>query len=345
MGPGPEGSRRERSRVVGVLAWGAALACLLPAGAALSPGVSWHVSLLADLAAQGVIGVALVVVVAIALRRRGPAALAGAAAIVLVGSLVASRPGAGPAPAESVSVRLLQFNVLSSNDRPGDVIDLVESSGADVVSLIEPSNGVIRLLRDERALMDSHPYRWIPGRAGAGWSVVLSRWPQLAPPALTPSPSRTVRGRSRAMVIGRPEAPFALLQIMPHSPRSPSRWAEGNESLDRAIRVGLDELLPLDLPLVVVGDLNGTPTGPRSRRLRAALGVRHTKPLLAPAGTWPSSLPWPLSLVIDDALVSPGVRVASWRALGDAVGSDHRAVLVELEIPASPGARESGPPR
>jgi endonuclease/exonuclease/phosphatase family metal-dependent hydrolase len=93
-------------------------------------------------------------------------------------------------------------------------------------------------------------------------------------------------------------------------------------------------------------DLNASPGTVRTDDAWRIARVRRAKPLWAMSGTWPSWLPWPARVAIDDVLVSPGVGVRSWDVVGDACGSDHLPVVVELTIEGrSTGAspqREAG---
>jgi len=89
-------------------------------------------------------------------------------------------------------------------------------------------------------------------------------------------------------------------------------------------------------PLVLLGDFNLTPHDGAFERLlvngglvnaAAGSGLMTTWP--ASAGRWAGRLP---GLQIDHCLVSHGIRAESF-VLGPWVGSDHRPVLVRLEVP------------
>ena len=88
-------------------------------------------------------------------------------------------------------------------------------------------------------------------------------------------------------------------------------------------------------PVVAVGDFNATPRWPAYRRI-----VRHLddgvaawaeEAELRPSRTWAPYTSWPPLLRIDHAFVR-GVRVvdAATRRVG---GSDHRALVVDVEVP------------
>ena len=88
--------------------------------------------------------------------------------------------------------------------------------------------------------------------------------------------------------------------------------------------------------MVVLGDLNVTPWSPWFRRLLEAGGLADL------AGgphrpTWaPAPVPAALGLALDHVLATPGIRLLS-RRLGPRLGSDHRPVVVHLEVlPVTP---------
>ena len=98
-------------------------------------------------------------------------------------------------------------------------------------------------------------------------------------------------------------------------------------------------------PLVLVGDFNLTPHDGAFERLlvngglvnaAAASGLVTTWP--ASAGRWTRRLP---GLQIDHCLVTHGIRAESF-VLGPWVGSDHRPVLVRLEVPVRLNAPAEG---
>ncbi|MCW5774840.1 MAG: endonuclease/exonuclease/phosphatase family protein [Phycisphaeraceae bacterium] len=268
-------------------------------------------------------------------RRRFVAAMICAAGAL--SGLVGTLPGRSlsvSANGAAETVALLVFNARVENATPERAHALLLDTQADVVVLLEPSATLLDALRSDEVLRRRLPHRWLPDRAGPGFMVVLSAWPQRAGRDWDEGPAATVVRGTREMLVDRPQGAFALLAIHPDSPRSHERWRTGNQTVEDAAARVRDRLVPTGLPVVVAGDLNSPPMGARVRALCKGTGLRSAKPLLVPAGTYPGGWRWPFSLAIDDALVSAGVGVTGWRTL-EGAGSDHAPVLIRLVIPVS----------
>lgn len=302
--------------------------------------VFWAADLLtAFLAQAGAIAAMLTVVWLIAKRWvRGVLC-----ALALSTALLALLPGRVMAPeqprVETDRVRILVANVLGRNMRADSLLEVIDREDPDVVVTLETGAPLVEALRDPGAA-PTLPHRFIADRAGPGFMVLLSRWPQLAQrpddpdnPALWKGgPAATTTPLGRVALIERPAGAFLVFGIHPDSPHRMSRWRDGNQHV-RDLLSRRDQLLAFDadLPVLIAGDLNTTPGGARQRIFDAA-GLRRAKPLTAnPAGTWPDFLPMPLKIAIDDAVVDERTRVLAWRTI-ELEGSDHLGVVIDLEI-------------
>lgn len=342
------GAPKRRSRVVTAFAWLVALPPVACAVCACAPWLSWRMDIVSNLAAQCLIACAPAALLTLALRRRGPALVGCGSVAVIAGVLAWSRIGAGgPISAEHAanaayhraSVRVLQFNAGPSNPTPEEALRVVIESGADIVSLIEAPEWLVDAVRTDHALRAIYPHVRISDRAGTGYPLLLTRWPQRGPAPEDPAAwsdnimHTSYRGMLVALV-DHPLGELGIVQVMPRSPRTEARWLRGNERMEDLVSV-LDERFggreSLAWPVVVVGDLNATPTGHRSRRACASSELRRAKPLLVMDGTYPADRRWPLRVAIDDALVSRRIDVESWAVVRGG-GSDHMAVLMELGV-------------
>jgi endonuclease/exonuclease/phosphatase (EEP) superfamily protein YafD len=86
--------------------------------------------------------------------------------------------------------------------------------------------------------------------------------------------------------------------------------------------------LPPDL--ILLGDFNNVAWGPAQSAFRTATGLENRGHL---ALTWPTWMPWPLRLPIDQVFTG-GDLVVHRFVSGPAIGSDH--LPVEAEIAAKP---------
>ncbi|MEM0983684.1 MAG: endonuclease/exonuclease/phosphatase family protein [Planctomycetota bacterium] len=331
MTDAPETSRTPSRLAAGVRGAIAAGLCGASLIALAGPAV-WLLDLIANLAAQ--LAVVSLVIGAWWLIRKKPIAagacvLAGVVALLAVALAAPRRLTLDQSTAPDLRVRVLIVNALAQNE-DRTVADMILAQDADIVCLHESPWWLIEELKEGGRWRETYPYYWLSDRAGPGFLVLLSMWPQRSVTDLRDGAQFAALGPGRTAVIDRPAGAFVMSMLHPRSPRSPTRWREGNEMIDRLIERDRDNIRPRGLPLVVAGDLNTTPTGVRSRWLSERHGLARAKPVLAAAGT--IGPVWPLSIAIDDALVPRGTPVTAWRTI-DLPGSDHRGVLVEFELP------------
>jgi endonuclease/exonuclease/phosphatase family metal-dependent hydrolase len=344
------------------LAWSLAAASFVLSTLWIFSGESYRLDLLANLGAQLLLVLLLLAIVVAALRRRRAFAVALAACalqatpLFLHRAAFLPRPLGPPSDRPASSVRFLHYNDSCLSDKR-EISILMENSNADVLSILCPPVTMQSDVIYQKGLEDKYPgklvRRWEPApdqintEISAGF--VVSRWP------ITPHDCSFVGPMAGWFIVGvveRPAGRFALVAVHPRSPRSAQRWHEGNAVIGALVTLSR-QLQSEGLPVVVLADLNATPTGWRSREACAEGGLRRAKPLFVAEGTYPdvvvldirsrrsTGLPgvWPASLAIDDALISPGIDVLGWE-VRPRLRSEHRPVIVELGIPA---AGASGP--
>ncbi len=319
-------SERPRRRWPRLVLVAPALACAAACGAWAIAGTAWPIDVAASFTFQSAVGAGVVAAVSAAARARSATALAlVAVALGVVGqvrgrSLLPGRAATGPA------LRVLVFNSHSLNEDRDACFALIERADADVVVLVEPEIEFSRSIRWDGALNEAYPV-WIRRdwvRHTVSPIIVLSRLPlREIESSSPPEEARFLIAAEVESAIG----PVVIAAGQPRSPRSAARWESGNEEAER-LAGWAGDLLERGRPVVLCADLNSTPAAHRGSIIRRA-GLRPAKPLLAPTGTFPASLPWPARIALDDAWHSPELAVASWRTIGHA-GSDHEAVLVEF---------------
>lgn len=84
---------------------------------------------------------------------------------------------------------------------------------------------------------------------------------------------------------------------------------------------------PAELPLLIIGDFNGTPWSPNFVELLDSAELHNSNTTPIPQPTWPGALAWPFGLPIDHAIHNSSAAIVS-RTVGPHVGSDHRPLAV-----------------
>ncbi len=342
-----------RRRWVSRLAWTLSSCAALISMLWLFAEESYWLDLLANLGAQVFIVLLLTLLVVLATRRWRAVLVAslacGMQCVPLAMHRAAWAPrGLGP-NAPSGAVRFLHYND-SCLSQKRDVFALMERSGADVLSILCPPVQMQFEVFDGHGAADAYAgkliRRWKPAPDSVSTEIsagfVVSRWPitRVDCAFVGPMADRFIAG-----VVERPGGRFGVIAVHPRSPRTPERWREGNWTI--AALAALSRKMQADgLAVVVLADLNSTPTGWRSREACSAGGLDRAKPVFAFEGTYPDVVPlnirtkqstaipaiWPASIAIDDALVSAGVGVVGWGTL-PRLQSEHLPVVVDLRIP------------
>ncbi len=261
------------------------------------------------------------------ITRRYPAALLNAASLTLcLTILVGPRaPALGPdREQQPEAIRVVQINALTSNPQHDEVLRLISDPQIDILSLIECPIKLSRSIRADEVLTGLNRVVGATNPPYTQWILLFSRWPMDPWESSSASTPGLV-----AAVIHAPTGPLGVVSLHASAPWEPPRWRTGNTTIRGAARIA-SEMQRAGLPVMVVGDLNATPLSARTSWLRE-VGLKRSKPLFTPAGTFPSTLPWPLQIASDDAVVSEEIRVQSWKPFR-VPGSDHRGVSMEMVV-------------
>jgi endonuclease/exonuclease/phosphatase family metal-dependent hydrolase len=380
-----------------LVCWGGAIAALASSLAWTLSAYSWRVDLLANLGAQA-LALTLLALVIVALSGRWLAAGVLVLACLLHGFvLVRARPAIAPRPAVLVrtfkgeparpaaadgAIRVLHFN--GKGVVPEDDIDvMLRQTGADIVGILAPTvrqaTRVIEGQGYEDRFQGKLTRQWQPTQHNTDTRLtaafVVSRWP------ITKAHLSEHGDDADFLIAGTVEAPtavggpFGIIAVHPRSPRTAPRWTEGNRIVELTGRVAR-QMRDRGLPVMVLTDLNATPTGWRSRHLAHAAGLVRAKPLLELDGTYPNDIPlvwhgwygggggqrnqagrqipvvdasWPLRIAIDDVLVSADWSIEGWSTL-PRNASDHCPIVVDVrnnrttEPDSTPNAPATMPP-
>lgn len=331
-------ARASRRRlIVTITIWGVAalFALTLVAKALRSDGYLFDLS--ANLAAHAAWGAAACALFAAALRRFGASSALVAIAVAHVLWLAGGRAPASTDPS-APTITILQLNGLATNRTPERIIDLLEHTDADLVGIVEAPDKTIELIRASDRLRERFPYQSLPVLPDEQNKVRLSKYPFEVLDLVDKSNPRDLREYvlAHTAVVDHPAGRFVHALIIPISPRSPSDWIEGTAQLATDLRLLAHRVGPMGLPWIIGVDMNATPGTERTDIAFRIAQLRRAKPQWVASGTWPSWLPGPARVAIDDLLVTPGVRVKYWRALQDSFGSDHVPVEAAVTLEGNP---------
>jgi endonuclease/exonuclease/phosphatase (EEP) superfamily protein YafD len=234
---------------------------------------------------------------------------------------VLQRAHAGPPAAACAGSEftVITANVQYANEDRRLFLDWLAAHPADLLVIQE----VTAAWAGDLASLKDYSYRVLLAREDPYGIGVLSRWPldAVEPEDFAADGLPSLAGRVR--VAGRS---LRFLAMHTRWPILPGLARARDRSLDSAASL----LKAGDGPAVTLGDLNVTPFSPaysnflRETGLVDAVGSTRWQP------TWMAGF-WPLSLRIDHVFVSPGLCVEA-AAVGTAIGSDHRPVLVRLRF-------------
>lgn len=287
----------------------------------------------------GVLGLVLLVVL-VSGRRRGAERSPHLAALALValvacgvhgGVLLARGLTAGQAPTAAAEqtgdVTVLSANLFRGEADLDAVVGLIESTGADVVTLAESGTGVPERLVQRLAESGADFQLFLGEQEGAGArgsALLVSA--SLGEYVEVPSDIPGVVGAEPADGHGLPLAAVHPVS-MPESlltPTAADHMATWRRDV-QAVRT-----LATQMPGgVIAGDMNATLDHAPLRDVPgyvdagAAAGIGGY-------GTFPSWLPGWAGVQIDRVLVAPDVAQVGSAAVVDVAGSDHRAVVVRL---------------
>jgi endonuclease/exonuclease/phosphatase (EEP) superfamily protein YafD len=325
------GPRRGRGRVAVLLAASTVLAVvvLLPDRVGLDRMLPFAVfaALRPDLA----VGVGVLALVLLALRRRWwPLLVPALVVAVVAGALVVPRALAQPAPPPGgTELTVLELNAFEGHADARTVAALARARHADLVVL--PESGERMRARLAALLPEYRTWTNVAPSAPDVRGIVVAAAPRAG--AVT---ARPLDGDTRypwAEVTGGILGPTRLVAVHLVSivPGWVAYWPAELEGLARWCAPGGDPT-----PAMIVGDFNATPDHSAFRTGTAGCADAATATGGSLVPTWRSSFPRWFGAQIDHVLTRPGADGAGPRARSTAVltvpGSDHRALLTRLRL-------------
>ena len=220
--------------------------------------------------------------------------------------------------ASAAHLRVLHANVLFTRSDLSPTIRFVQEQQADVVVLQEVT--ITQIPRVWAALRGEYPYRDTIWSKGFCHILVLSRTPFVADSAARAMKvirlTTTVRGHS-----------FELFTVHPRTPI----WYPWFRARNRQLAFVADQLAHAKRPAILTGDFNISVFSPMYRLLFAEKkGITACRRGFGLQPSWPRFLP-PAYLPIDHTFINGGFVTTQFATL-DQPGSDHKAVLVDLQF-------------
>ena len=232
------------------------------------------------------------------------------------------------AATDARAIRIYYANVQARNRQIDDILAEARSFDPDVIVLAEMHQWWWGELTRQRPFAADYPFGTDLDRRNAGDVAVFSRLP------VQRFGQIPIAGRY-VLALDLPLGDQMLRLFALHSPRpTPDSRDSYYKFWELITRVVTED----QGPVVVIGDFNATQYSRIYRQLQeGGLRSAHEVRGRGLANTWPQKKsPFPL-IRIDQAFLSPEVECVSIRE-GDAPGSDHRSLILDLLVrPSSPG--------
>lgn len=250
-----------------------------------------------------------------------------AAAILALGAVLAVVPVLTPVAAasaceSSTPLTVLSFNAKFAGADPEQLADLITSSGAEVVAMVETSDDLIDEVLSRSGLAQSLPHRTkqVSPNAYEG-SVILSAYPLSSEQDIPGS----VFDQVSALATLPDGSEVRVAAVHPPPPvGQPGSWYAAVNAIDQWIRS------TTDARLVVAGDFNSSFSHPVFRHLTSGLRTAAEAAGPLPWPTWPQEKPMPVFTAIDHVLAR-GAVPTGWDS-AYVPGSDHRAVIAHWSL-------------
>ena len=228
-------------------------------------------------------------------------------------------------PVPGFHVRVISFNVLTSNRNHAGVLQWLQAADADVIFLMEVDRGWAKALQP---LLRTHPHHLILPKSDNFGLALFSRLPLAGLRKLGSDVLGAGPHSDSDLCMDSVEARLKLggreLLILGTHP-VPPMGREYAAARDRQLLALSQHTAQAGLPVLVVGDLNATPWSHGFRQLAVKA------PLLPAPGAWKPT--WRagslFAIPIDHALCTPPLLFQS-RNIGPDLGSDHRPQVMEL---------------
>lgn len=252
------------------------------------------------------------------LRRRRVLAVFAFITLAWNAWLVASVHHTAAGPASGPALRVMTFNVLTSNPHPQQAIQHVLDADPDIVLLLEPSASWSHFLEP---LRKKYPHRLEDLAYGGNFGIACyTRLPVKSSRILHLVDESIPSIQIECEHAGQPLTFIGTHPIPPMTRENALRYRTQLSLLSKLVAA-------IPHRVIVAGDLNATPWSEGMRLLKSESGLdfHSAAPVWLP--TWGRHLP--MMMPIDHILTRTGLQVTQ-REIGPDLSSDHRSILVEL---------------
>ncbi|MDP0491455.1 MAG: endonuclease/exonuclease/phosphatase family protein [Verrucomicrobiota bacterium JB023] len=236
--------------------------------------------------------------------------------LLAVPHLIAIAPQIVPGPkvaAAGPSLRLISYNVLTSNETPQEAVNWVLEQDADLVLLLEIGfswHGHLQPLDEHYPYKVSHP---------RGDNFGLAFYSKL------PITEKTIDTKTHPFLYAKVDwqgRPLAIAGVHPIPPLGRTNARDRDNTFDKITRLAAVE----EAPLIVAGDFNCTPWSPAFQPMLENLHDTSRGTGYSP--TWRRFHPL-YGIPIDHLLLSDSL-VCLHREIGPRNGSDHSPIVAEI---------------
>ena len=229
----------------------------------------------------------------------------------------ADQPSAGP-----TKLKIMSFNVLGHNFDQYAVADRVREHNPDVLTVVEYSNHWEEVFKE---FYEEYPYRVLEPRWHGFGIAMFSKFP------IIDSEVRmlTEKSTDNPCIVAKLQVEDQELRVAGMHVLSPTnvfRMKLRNAQIKEMAQI----LNQRQEPTVLVGDFNCVPWSPVLVDFLKSTELRDSRQGFGYQPSWHVKL-WPMMIPIDHAFVSEQVHVHD-RMLGDAAGSDHLPLVLEISI-------------
>jgi endonuclease/exonuclease/phosphatase (EEP) superfamily protein YafD len=214
-------------------------------------------------------------------------------------------------------LRVMSLNVLTRNTRHADVVSQIQQEDPDVLLLMEVNNTWLNALAEIDAI---YPHKFAIPRPDNFGMVLYSKH------EILDAQKHQWGDFGVAYITGKIELGGERISIVALHTVPPVHEAAYKDNFKQSQQLVAD-VLQREGTAIVMGDFNNTPWSASYQKMKAP-GIYNSGAGAPPTGSWLTPL---LGGILIDHVLVKNMVVRGWH-VGEPVGSDHRAVIVDLGV-------------